>query len=128
MFLEGCIGYQNSFALFYWKTPSISYCSTFHWQVCHPISSSQMICPTPQLPKNAIRSSRSTRGRRSSHLEVELGFIMDNVDTLRNLSGTGVNSKMQYYPDPVVYNFSEDNSIKMFKGEVLIFEVSVTVT
>ena len=50
---------------------------------------------------------------------------MDNVDALRNLSGTGVNTKMQYYPDPVVYNFSEDNSIKRFKGEVLIFEVSL---
>ena len=50
---------------------------------------------------------------------------MDNVDALRNLSGTGVNSRMQYYPDPIVYNFSEDNSIKRFKGEVLIFEVSI---
>lgn len=83
-----------------------------------------MICPTPQLPKYVIHSAR---GRRAVELEVELGFIMDNVESLRNLSASGVNSKMSYYPDPVVYNFSEDNSIKRFKGEVLIFEVILSV-
>ena len=82
-----------------------------------------MICPTPQITDTtAHRLSRRGR-RRPPVLEVELGFIMDNVDTLRNLSGTGVNSRMEYYTDPIVYNFSEDNSIKKFKGEVLIFEV-----
>ena len=92
-------------------------------QVCYPLGTNQMICPTPQISDtSAHRLSRRGR-RRPPVLEVELGFIMDNVDTLRNLSGTGVNSRMEYYTDPIVYNFSEDNSIKKFKGEVLIFEV-----
>ena len=91
-------------------------------QVCYPMGTSQMVCPTPQLSIHSIQS-RSVRQRRTAHVEVELGLIMDNVDSLRNLSGQGVNAKMQYYSDPVVYNFSEENSIKKFKGEVLIFEV-----
>ena len=81
-----------------------------------------MICPTPEIAESSAHP-RLRRGTHPAPLEVELGFIMDNVDSLRNLSGSGMNSRMQYYHDPIVYNFSEEDSIKKFKGEVLIFEV-----
>ncbi|XP_052779998.1 plexin A3-like isoform X2 [Mya arenaria] len=92
-------------------------------QVCKSQGSSEMTCPSPQIPRRHLQVSMTTRTRRSSnHIEVELAFLMDNVAFVRNLTGAGVNARMAYYPDPIVYNFSEPNSIKKFKGEVLIFE------
>ncbi|XP_070193235.1 plexin-B-like [Littorina saxatilis] len=55
--------------------------------------------------------------------QAQLGFIMDGVLTLRNLSAVaGLEASLKYYPNPRVYNFSESDSIKVFKGEMLIIE------
>jgi hypothetical protein len=81
-----------------------------------------MICPSPQISKQSVQG-KFHRVKRSSYFEAELGFIMDNVEAVKNLSNT-INNRMMYYPDPLVNNFSEPSSIKKFKGEVLIFEVS----
>lgn len=55
---------------------------------------------------------------------VQLGFIMDGVLSVRNLSGAqGLDFHLKYYPNPRVYNFSEPNNIKVFKGEMIIIEV-----
>ncbi|XP_025107783.1 plexin-B-like [Pomacea canaliculata] len=54
---------------------------------------------------------------------VQLGFIMDGVLSVRNLSGAqGLDFHLKYYPNPRVYNFSEPNNIKVFKGEMIIIE------
>lgn len=90
-------------------------------EVCKVISSMEMVCPSPQISKSSVHAI-FYRTRRSAHMEVELGFIMDNVEAVKNLSNSSVNARMLYYPDPVVHNFSEPNFIKKFKGEVLIFE------
>lgn len=56
-------------------------------------------------------------------VEAQLGFIMDGVLSVRNLSGVdGLNAKLKYYPNPRIFNFSEPDSIKVFKGEMLIIE------
>ncbi|XP_050412849.2 plexin-B isoform X1 [Patella vulgata] len=88
--------------------------------VCRVVSDTMMKCPTPRLPstlQNVVRTKRSTR-----IVTVQLGFKMDGVMALRNLTGLGVKSNLAYYPDPVVFNFTEDNHIKTFKGEMLIIE------
>ena len=55
---------------------------------------------------------------------VQLGFIMDGVLSVRNLSGVdNLDASLKYYPNPRVYNFSEPDSVKVFKGEMLIIEV-----
>ena len=55
----------------------------------------------------------------------QLGFIMDGVLSVRNLSGVeGLDASLKYYPNPRVHNFSEPDSVKVFKGEMLIIEVS----
>lgn len=90
-------------------------------QVCTVISPKQMECPSPRIPKRTI-SARYQRSRRMTNLKVEVGFLMDNVQSVRNLTGSDVKHHIDYYPDPIVFNFTETNSIKKFKGEVLIFE------
>lgn len=81
-----------------------------------------MLCPSPKIPKIALHEGRG-RTRRSPRVEAELGFVMDHVESVQNLSSSGVNSRLLYFPDPIVYNFTEENHVKKFKGEVLIFEV-----
>lgn len=55
--------------------------------------------------------------------EAQLGFIMDGVLSVRNLTGVdGLDALLKYYPNPRVYNFSEPDSVKVFKGEMLIIE------
>ena len=83
-----------------------------------------MVCPTPHIPKGSFPGQFYGTKRSIKHVEVDLGFDMDNVDAVKNLSRSGINSMMTYYQDPVVYNFTEPNAVKKFKGEVLVFEVS----
>jgi hypothetical protein len=55
----------------------------------------------------------------------QLGFLMDGVLTVRNLTGIqGLDAVLRYYANPVVFNFSEPDNTKVFKGEMLIIEVS----
>lgn len=98
------------------------YVTMFYPQVCRLVSQTEMVCPSPQISKQFIEGT-NYRTKRSDHIEAELGFKMDSVLKVSNL--THINAKMIYYPDPVVHNFTEPNAIKKFKGEVLIFEVMI---
>ncbi|KAK3744735.1 hypothetical protein RRG08_062381 [Elysia crispata] len=109
--------------------------------ICKVIKNHLMKCPTPPLDdslKNVIRSRRSTPGSMSylvqeenAHVQsvvppvqvVRLGFIMDGVMSVQNLSNTnGTKYKLKYYPNPRVHNFTESGGIKMLKGDSLIIE------
>ena len=111
-----------------------------YFQLCISESPTLMTCPSPRIPRSHLSISMTTRHRRSSHqhhpslatvrttvpsVEVELGFLMDNVASLHNLTASGVNARMVYHPDPIIFNFTEPGSIKKFKGEVLLFEVCI---
>ncbi|ESO91422.1 hypothetical protein LOTGIDRAFT_105554 [Lottia gigantea] len=87
--------------------------------LCKSVSASMIKCPTPPLPpmRNVVRSKRST-----PIVKVQLGFNMDGVLSLTNLTGAGVRNILTYFPDPVVHNFTEEGNIKTFKGEMLIIE------
>lgn len=85
-----------------------------------------MYCPTPSLPKDIM--AKYTLLRRSAELlTAQIGFIMDNVTTVKDLSHLGI--ALQYFPDPVVQMFdpkkSEYDNVKVFKSEILIINVSI---
>lgn len=83
-----------------------------------------MKCPTPHMTflHGLERLKRSTR-----QLSAQIGFIMDNVLSVQNLSHNfpDVVSSLEYFSDPLLYNFTEKDSVKEFKGEVLIIRVSI---
>ncbi|XP_041349841.1 plexin-B-like isoform X2 [Gigantopelta aegis] len=98
---------------------------------CYVLNGAIMQCPTPALPAavrdqtRLKRSSWSSPSKRSvDTLKVQLAFKMDWVKSVLNLSASAadLDSTMQYYPDPVVYNFTEQHGVKTFKGELLIIE------
>ena len=88
-----------------------------------------MKCPSPPLAdslRNVIRSKRSEVKRRKQKevKVVQLGFIMDGVVSLQNLSFIpDMNSQLYYYTNPRVFNFTEAGGIMKLKGENLIIEV-----
>ena len=64
--------------------------------------------------------------RSTEQLEAEIGFIMDNVQSVQNLSANfkNVTSTLEYFPDPVVHSFEGEKKSKQFNGDVLIIKVS----
>lgn len=105
----------------------------FFLQMCQVMNNNVMKCPTPPLVdslKNIIRSKRAEQtDRKLSPVKiVQLGFIMDGVLAVRNLSAVpNLDHGLKYYPNPRVYNFTESSGIKILKGESLIIEVNSTV-
>lgn len=100
-------------------------------QMCQVMNDNVMRCPTPSLVdalKNIIRSKRSSdlTDRTSNTIKaVYLGFIMDDVMSVRNLSSVpNLNFKLLYFSNPRIYNFTEPNGVKILKGDSLIIEVS----
>ena len=86
---------------------------------------SQRSVPTLDLENTQPLDERLLRVKRVEPISVvQLGFIMDGVLSVRNLSAVdGLDATLKYYPNPRVYNFSEPDSVKVFKGEMLIIEV-----
>ncbi|VDI05347.1 plexin A [Mytilus galloprovincialis] len=84
---------------------------------CQVKNETFMFCPSPKLLTRVRRLRRST-----AMVTAAIGFIMDNAVNVQNL--TGINSQLQYYPDPSVYKFGpdkEDNdNVKLFKSEIVI--------
>ncbi|CAG5129619.1 unnamed protein product, partial [Candidula unifasciata] len=96
--------------------------------ICQVMNNNVMKCPTPPLAdslKNIIRSKRAEQTDRklSPVKTVQLGFIMDGVMAVRNLSSVpNLDHGLRYYPNPRVYNFTESSGIKILKGDALIIE------
>lgn len=87
-----------------------------------------MYCLTPQLPV-AMVVQYERRQRSTELMRAQIGFIMDNVQDVRDLTTTpGFQGQLQYYPDPEVYKFEPDKSdydnVKLFKSEIVIINVS----
>ena len=99
-------------------------------QNCLVMNDNVMKCPSPPLAdslKNIIRSKRLAVASPVTPpvKKVQLGFIMDGVATLRNLSQLpDVNTVLEYFPNPRIYNFTQPQGILNIKGENLIIEVS----
>lgn len=89
-----------------------------------------LTCPTPPAPIRGKRSQKLRRVHRrspSSKISAQIVFVMDAVKSVRDLATNFINlkSELEYYPDPVVQNFTETERKKMFKGEALIIEVNL---
>lgn len=88
-----------------------------------------MECPSPpangQFLKN-IRRQKKKRRHADSFLTVKTGFIMDNVTSVRDLEKhlKSLQSQIVYVEDPNIFQFS--NTIKSYKGDTLVIEVSLT--
>ena len=92
------------------------------FQNCQIKNETFMCCPSPKLLTRVRRLRRST-----AMVTAAIGFIMDNAVNVQNL--TGINSQLQYYPDPSVYKFGPDkennDNVKLFKSEIVIINVSL---
>lgn len=113
---------------------------------CRVLSSSQMECPSPPLSRDAVlaileaadnlrRRRRSRTGmlhrfprslRQRSHdadeVNVDVGFVMDGVNTVKLLRKNfpDVPSVLTYLPDPLFYPFPL--GVKLYKGDTLVVE------
>ncbi|XP_022252680.1 plexin-B-like [Limulus polyphemus] len=95
--------------------------------VCVVVSNSQMVCPSPSLSRDAVRSlltnSKRNTGVHADELKFQIGFLMDDVTSVRELQANfpALHSDMVYVPDPRFFSFN-GNGIKLYKGESLVIE------
>ncbi|KAF7286951.1 hypothetical protein GWI33_002800 [Rhynchophorus ferrugineus] len=99
--------------------------------VCTVLSSTQMECPSPAV--NRIFVSYNSKTKRSLRkpsaikmkepkLLLKIGFVMDNVQSVRNLEKhfPNLRSSILYVEDPKFIKFP--NQIKLYKGDTLVIE------
>ncbi|XP_066158609.1 plexin-B [Euwallacea fornicatus] len=99
--------------------------------LCTVLSPTQMECPSPAV--NRIFNAYSTRSKRSlkkpasikmkePKLMLKMGFIMDNVQSVKNLEKhfPNLRSSILYVEDPQFIEFP--NQIKLYKGDTLVIE------
>ncbi|XP_076363054.1 plexin-B-like isoform X2 [Tachypleus tridentatus] len=95
--------------------------------VCKVISHSLMTCPSPSLSRDAVRSFLANSKRKTrvhvDELKFQIGFIMDDVTSVRDLQAKfpALHSDMVYVPDPRFSLFGGDE-IKLYIGESLVIE------
>lgn len=87
-------------------------------------SSSDMKCKSPRVPEDKLKSLFNDND--GDHVELDYGFIMDDVQSVRSLATRQFNrfSKFLMYPNPVYYEFTEDERIKYYKSDYLTINVS----
>lgn len=94
-----------------------------------------MECPSPAVNMEynntwfLKRVSRSLPGKVNDHpyrLSLKIGFIMDNVLTVRDLDKhfKHIRSTLIYVEDPTFFKFPTDKS---YKGDTLVIEVIIFV-
>lgn len=97
------------------------------------LNSAQMECPSPPANSQFLKSIKTHRKRRrhtssskytDSYLTLKVGFIMDNVVAVLDLEKhlKVLQSQIIYVQDPKYFQFS--NTIKSYKGDTLVIEVS----
>ncbi|KAL1130244.1 hypothetical protein AAG570_013182 [Ranatra chinensis] len=98
---------------------------------CIVLNSAQMECPSPSINDefNKIwsmqRVIRSLPGKLHEHpprLPLKFGFIMDNVQAVRDLEKhfKNLRSQLLYVDDPKFFEFPND--VKLYKGDTLVIE------
>lgn len=121
----------------------------FSFQTCTINNSSLIYCLSPAVRKKSaeyldLPSTRSEnasvpkeinvrtdleerrRRRQPSTWEAQLGFYMDNVLSVQNLSASfpGVPSTLDYTTDPIIFDFEEADKTKTYsQGIVLAIKV-----
>lgn len=106
-------------------------------QDCLVLNPTQMECPSPavnyQFLKAASESHAARRKKRRRsivsksnevhHLRLNIGFIMDNVESVKDLDKhyKDLPSSIVYVEDPYFSRFP--NEVKLYKGDTLVIEV-----
>ena len=84
-----------------------------------------MSCPSPKVTEDLIQSSSRNyiRDVSVSGLKLRIGFVMDDVQSVRELEQfyPTIASNLVYVSDPKVFAF-EENGVKLYKGESLVIE------
>ncbi|XP_013784646.1 plexin-A2-like [Limulus polyphemus] len=80
---------------------------------CVALSAKSMKCKSPVVPIDQSTFSRS------DPQEFHYGFLMDNVDSLKNLSYHPDFDRFRMFPDPVYDKFSEKDNVKYYKSDYL---------
>jgi len=109
--------------------------------VCRVVSSTQMECPSPAVDIAAVvlkvkaqtEASKGSSWRRGRSLEkwvegqatLHIGFIMDSVQTVRDLEKhfQSLRAQLLYVEDPKFFQFPRLS--KSYKGDTLVIEVSI---
>ncbi|XP_033220264.1 plexin-B [Belonocnema kinseyi] len=96
--------------------------------VCTVLNPTQMECPSPSvanrfkaLSLSRKRSKRTTQ-RKETQLSLKIGFVMDNVETVRDLEKhfQNLRNRLLYVEDPKFFPFPRD--VKLYKGDTLVIE------
>lgn len=97
-----------------------------------------MECPSPSVNYEFVKTAMASHSRRKKrrrsivpksndfhHLVLKIGFIMDNVESVRDLEKhyKELPSQIVYVEDPKFFRFP--NEIKLYKGDTLVIEVSL---
>ncbi|CAH0562365.1 unnamed protein product [Brassicogethes aeneus] len=109
--------------------------------ICTVLSATQMECPSPPVnrqfmiqSRRNVRVSRSLRKQSATvtakvndlpdtpQLLLKIGFVMDNVHTVRDLEKhfPNLRSQLVYVEDPKFFKFP--NQEKLYKGDTLVIE------
>lgn len=98
--------------------------------LCTVLTATQMECPSPAVNRQfLIANSRMRRSVRKaavktpeSQLLLRIGFIMDNVQTVRDLEKhfPNIRTQLLYVEDPKFIQFP--NQVKLYKGDTLVIE------
>ncbi|XP_044257639.1 plexin-B isoform X2 [Tribolium madens] len=99
---------------------------------CTVLSATQIECPSPSVNRQFLLASTKVRRRSlrqpsaikmpEAQLVVKIGFIMDNVQSVKNLDKhfPNLRSQLLYVEDPKFFKFP--NQIKLYKGDTLVIE------
>ncbi|OQV23962.1 Plexin-A1 [Hypsibius exemplaris] len=87
---------------------------------CDALSDIRMQCRSPAAK---VASAAFPDGRGVDRpVELEWGFRMDGVGSLKNLSRMPRFKKFELFPDPIIYNFSDPSGVKYHKSEYLFID------
>lgn len=96
--------------------------------VCTVLNPTQMECPSPSVA-NRFRAlsimrkrNKRTAPRKETQLALKIGFIMDNVESVRDLEKhfQNMRNRLLYVEDPKFFPFPRD--VKLYKGDTLVIE------
>lgn len=102
--------------------------------VCTVLNPTQMECPSPSVlgrfrsmmlsqQQQQQQRARRSPARKNNSLVLKIGFLMDNVEAVRDLDKYGQSSprnRLLYVEDPKFFPFLRN--VKLYKGDTLVIE------
>ncbi|CAB4053906.1 PLXNA [Lepeophtheirus salmonis] len=83
---------------------------------CNVVDNKKMFCLSPRVDSLVSKPWRNID--QPEPIDLNFGFVMDNVARVQNLSNV-LNSYLLLYPDPEFNKFDEEDGIKYYKSDYL---------